>query len=143
MLFCLSLPCLVLALVLSASAGEGRDLTGSYRVDNASADGDTTHLSLTINLLNCGDQDFHNGAIALFDNQPRPNLIGGFAPIKLFRLHQEIALSQRFDVPKPKYDRWLSGEQPNLMFLSKEHGVVRMRTIQLRRDESLLDHVEQ
>ncbi len=132
--------CLVLSLALPASARDSRDFVGAYRLSNVSEHGATVHLTMSLRISNCGEQDLHNGALALLDGQPHPNLIGGFAPIQLLRVHQAITLHQNFDVPKQEYDRWQAGARPNLAFLSKEvNGSVRMQSISLDNREAWSD----
>jgi hypothetical protein len=74
-----------------------------------------------------------NGAVALYDREPRPSALGGFPAIPLFRNRQEITLSREFDIPRAEYEHWRIGGQPNLVFLSKDHTGIRMRSIQLSR----------
>jgi hypothetical protein len=131
----LCLPCLLLALIVTASALEGGDFTGAYRMSHVAKDRNVVHLTLTLQLRNHGETDVHDGTVALMDNQPRRNPIGGFPTIKLLRLHDRVILRQNFDVPRTEYDRWISGGQPNLMVLFKEHGTVIMRNIQLTHRE--------
>jgi len=129
----LCLPCLLLALVVPALARYGRDFAGTYQVDNVSEDANVVHLTLTVKIFNNGDADIRNGAVALYDEQPRPRSLGGFPAIQIFKLHQEVTLKGQFDVPKIEYEHWKSGGQPNLFFLSRDHGMVLMRSIQVSR----------
>jgi hypothetical protein len=131
----LCLPCLLLSLIVSASALDGADFTGAYHMSHVVKDRNVVHLTLAVQLRNHGETDIHNGTVALMDNQPRPNPIGGFPTIKLLRLREGVILRQNFDVPRAEYDRWMSGGQPNLMVLFKEHGTVLMRNIQLTHRE--------
>jgi hypothetical protein len=141
--FWLCLPCLVLSLVLTASARNGNDFAGSYQIGNVSDDGETVHLTLTVKIFNYGDKDVRNGAVALLDNQPRPGLLGSFGVIRLFRLGQQVTLSQQFDVSETEYRRWMDGGQPNLKFLSNDSGYARLRDIHLRYEHAPTGRADQ
>lgn len=129
----LCLLCLGLSLSVPSLARYGRDFAGTYQVTNVSGTATSVHLTLTVKIVNYSGANISNGAVALYDQQPKPAPLGGYPAIPLFQSRQMVTLTGQFDVPRAEYEHWKIGGQPNLLFLSQGNGMVRMRSIQLSR----------
>jgi hypothetical protein len=122
-----------LALVLSAvtaSAKDGRDFAGFYNVSNVVDQGDQIFVTLRVQLFNNSDADVRQAVLTLRENPGGP--LGTFQPVKLWRNHGEVRLTQQFVVPKREFERWHHGVQPALMVVTHdEQGQRHDRFVQL------------
>jgi hypothetical protein len=122
-----------LALVLSAvtaSAKNGRDFAGFYSVSNVVDQGDQIFVTLRVQLFNNSDADVTRAVLTLRENPGGP--LGTFQPVKLWRNHGEVRLTQQFMVPKHEFERWHQGVQPALMVVTHdENGQRHDRFVQL------------
>lgn len=135
----LGLLCLVFCLSMTALAADGRDFSGSYRISHVSHQGNTVHLTLSLQLFNFSSGDIQDGAVALYDSEPTRSPLGGFNAIPVFHHGQAVHLSQQFTVPAAEYRRWQKGQKPILFFLSKNaDGNVFLRGIDLSREMGLM-----
>jgi len=132
---CLSQAVLRVSLVLvlsaiSAAAKNGRDFAGFYTISNAVEQGDQMVVTLRVQLHNNSDADVKQAVLTL--RQPVGAPLGAFQPVKLWRNHGEVRLSQQFVVPKREFESWHSGAQPHLMVVTHdESGQRHDRFVQL------------
>jgi hypothetical protein len=129
----------LLALMLSAvtvSAKDGRDFAGFYSVSNVVDQGDQIFVTLRVQLFNHSDADVTQAVLTLRQNPGGP--LGTFQPVKLWRNHGEVRLTQQFVVPKHEFERWYQGVQPALMVVTHdENGQRHDRFVQISRRPAL------
>lgn len=102
-----------LVLAIGASAKNGRDFAGFYNVSNVVDQGNQVAFTLRVQVFNHSDADVKQAVLTLRES-PGGEL-GAFQPVKLWRNHGEVRLTQQFVVPKHEFERWHKGSQPALM----------------------------
>jgi hypothetical protein len=98
-----------------ALAKDGRDFAGVYRVSDAVDQGDQMLVTLHVQLFNNSESDVKQAVLTLRHNFPTPGTVGLFRPVKLWRNHGEVRVTQQFVVPKREFESWSHGAQPALM----------------------------
>ncbi len=98
-----------------AFAKDGRDFAGVYNVSDVVDQGDQTVLTLRLQVFNNSGSDVKAAVLTLRHTTPQPDVLGKFQPVKLWRNHGEVRLTQQFTVPKHEFEMWSKGTQPVLM----------------------------
>ena len=105
-------------LAIGASAKNGRDFAGFYNVSNVVDQGNQVAFTLRVQVFNHSDADVKQAVLTLRES-PGGEL-GAFQPVKLWRNHGEVRLTQQFVVPKHEFERWHKGSQPALMVVYRD-----------------------
>jgi hypothetical protein len=125
---------LVLLTALASLAKDGRDFAGSYTLTKVTEQNNEVKLTLTVQVFNNSDADIRQASLVLHQSGPGMAVHGAFPPVKLFRDHTDVLLSQEFTVPSVEYHRWQNGMEPRLMVhFTGANGIEQRRTIQLAR----------
>ena len=103
----------VLLLPIAGLAKEGRDFAGFYNVSNVVEQGDQMVFTLQVNLFNHSDADLKQAVVTLRASHPAAAL-AQFQPVKLWRNHGEVKLSQQVVIPRHEFELWKKGTQPAL-----------------------------
>jgi len=120
----------LLLTAISAPAKNGRDFAGFYNISNAVEQGDQMVVTLRVQVHNNSDADVKQAVLTL--RQPGAGVLGTFQPVKLWRNHGEVRLTQQFVVPKHEFESWHRGSQPALMVVTHdEHGQRYDRFVQM------------
>lgn len=105
----------------AAMAKAGRDFSGHFDVSGVQEQGDLVQLTLHLKLYNHGDEDARSVVVALMSSSPAPMLYGSFTPVKVWKSHDFIEMSQQFSVSKREYNEWMQTPvQPNLTILFQD-----------------------
>lgn len=119
-LFCALLTALLLATV-AATANRGREFSGYFDVSQVQEQGDLVQVTLHLKLFNHSDADAKSVIVTLFDSSPATGLRGNFQPVKVWKSHQFIEMSQEFTVTKREFKEWMAPPaQPNLVILFQD-----------------------
>lgn len=119
-LVCTLLTALLLAAV-AAKANSGREFSGYFDVSNVQEQGDVVQVTLHLKLFNHSESDAKSVIVALFDSSPAMTLRGNFAPLKIWKSHQFVEMSQEFTVSKREFHEWMAPPaQPNLVVLFQD-----------------------
>ena len=133
---------LVLGSVLSSASASkrGTDFSGCFEVSNIQEQGDVVQVTLHLQLLNHGDQDFKGTVVALMTSGPAVSLNGSYPAVKLWKHDQKIQMEQQFTVNKREFAEWMHAPaQPNILILYKDaQGQSWQRPVQLSRWPSLV-----
>jgi hypothetical protein len=93
-------------------------------------------VTLRVQLQNNSDADVKQAVLTLREFGGGP--LGTFQPVKLWRNHGEVRLTQQFAVPKREFESWHKGSQPALMVVTHdENGQRHDRFVQLSRRPAL------
>ena len=119
------LVCTLLTAVLlatgTANASSGREFSGYFDVSHVQEQGDVVQVTLHLKLFNHSDSDAKSVIVALFDSSPAMTLRGNFSPVKVWKSHQFIEMSQEFTVTKREFKEWMAAPaQPNLVILFQD-----------------------
>jgi hypothetical protein len=127
----------VLLGALTASAKNGRDFGGMYSIVNTvNQGGDQVLVTLRVQLFNHSDADVSQAVVTLRENGGGP--LGTFQPVKLWRNHAQVRLTQQFVVPKHELQNWQKGAQPTLMVVTRDANGQRYdRFVQMSRRAAL------
>lgn len=109
---------LVTALLLIPNLGfakDGRDFAGAYSVSNVVEQDNQVTLTLQVHLFNYSDADLKQAVVTLRGSHPTPVVLAEFQPVKLWRNHGEVRLSQQVVVSRREYEIWQKGVQPALV----------------------------
>ncbi len=111
----------LLLLTVTAMANNGREFSGYFDVSGVQEQGDLVQVTLHLKLFNHGDADARSVIVTLMESGPAPNLRGNFQPVKVWKSHQFIEMSQEFSVTKHAYAEWMAAPgQPNLVILFQD-----------------------
>lgn len=110
----------VLLFSMTASAKNGRDFAGVYSVSNVVDQGNQMLLTLHVRVNNNSEADVKQAVLTLREVGGGP--LGTFQPVKLWRNHGEVRLSQQFVVPKRDFESWHKGAQPALMVVTHDES---------------------
>lgn len=110
----------VLFLTLNVSAKNGRDFAGVYSVSNVVDQGNQMLLTLHVRVHNNSAADVKQAVLTLREFGGGP--LGTFQPVKLWRNHGEVHLTQQFIVPKREFESWHKGTQPELMVVTHDQS---------------------
>lgn len=119
-LVCAVLTALLLATV-AAKANSGREFSGYFDVSHVQEQGDIVQVTLHLKLFNHSESDAKSVIVALFDSSPAMTLRGNFSPVKVWKSHQFVEMSQEFTVTKREFKEWMAAPaQPNLVILFQD-----------------------
>lgn len=119
-LVCAVLTALLLATV-AARANSGREFSGYFDVSHVQEQGDIVQVTLHLKLFNHSESDAKSVIVALFDSSPAMTLRGNFSPVKVWKSHQFVEMSQEFTVTKREFKEWMAAPaQPNLVILFQD-----------------------
>lgn len=129
--------CLVITLLLAtvgASSG-GREFSGYFDISGVHQQGDLVQVTLHLKLFNHSDAEARRVIVALIDSSPAMTFRGNFQPVKVWKSHQFIEMSQEFSVTKREFHEWLAAPaQPNLLILFQDSkGTTWQRGAQISR----------
>lgn len=133
-LVCGGLITLMLATMAATSSG-GREFSGYFDVSGVQAKGELVQVTLHLRLFNHGDGDAKGVIVTLIDSSPAMTLRGNFNPVKVWKSHQFIEMSQEFTVSQREFREWMTPPaQPNLMILFLDgQGKTWQRGVQISR----------
>jgi hypothetical protein len=132
------LVCLLIVLLLTtlaATRSSGRDFSGYFDVSGVQEQGDMVQVTLHLRLFNHGDADARGVIVTLIDSSPAMTLRGNFDPVKVWKSHQFLEMTQAFTITKREYQEWMAPPaQPNLVILFQDaKGATWQRGAQLSR----------
>jgi hypothetical protein len=108
---------LLLAAAIHSFAKDGRDFAGSYRITQATPHEDQMILTFEARLQNNSGADLKQAVVTIHPSRPAPAPLAQFQPVKAWKNHAHVTLTQQLTVSKFEYDRWLKGSQPALMVI--------------------------
>jgi hypothetical protein len=119
-LVCGLLTALLLATVV-ARANSGREFSGYFDISHVQEQGDLVQVTLHLKLFNHSEADARSVIVTLVDSSPAMTLRGNFQPIKVWKSHQFLEMSQEFTVSKREFKEWMTPPaQPNLVILFQD-----------------------
>jgi uncharacterized protein (DUF58 family) len=119
-LVCTLLTALLLATV-AARASSGREFSGYFDVSHVQERGDVVQVTLHLRLFNHSESDAKSVIVTLLDSSPAMTLRGSFTPVKVWKSHQFIEMTQEFTVTKREFGEWMTPPaQPNLVVLFQD-----------------------
>lgn len=119
-LVCTLLTALLLATV-AAKANSGREFSGYFDVSQVQEQGDVVQVTLHLRLFNHSESDAKSVIVTLLDSSPAMTMRGNFTPVKVWKSHQFIEISQEFTVTKREFGEWMTPPaQPNLVVLFQD-----------------------
>ena len=133
-LVCTLLTVVLLATVV-ARANSGREFSGYFDISHVQEQGDLVQVTLHLKLFNHSESDARSVIVTLVDSSPTMTLRGNFQPVKVWKRHQFIEMSQEFTVTKREFQEWMTPPaQPNLVILFQDHkGATWQRGAQISR----------
>ena len=108
-----SLAILLLATV-AANAKNGRDFAGRYSINSTVEEGDQMVVTFRFQLFNHSNADLKGAVVKLHSADPGPVPVQLSQPVKSWKNHGEVRLTQQFTVSKREFERWQHGSQPAL-----------------------------
>jgi hypothetical protein len=119
---------------VNAVAKDGRDFAGHYSLTNVNDQGSHVELTLALHLFNNSGADLQQAVVTVRPSHAGPDVLGTFAPIKLWRSGRDIVVRQQLTIPREQYQRWSTGTQPSVFIgYSTEDGRQLQRWAQLSR----------
>ena len=119
-LVCILLTALLLATV-AARASSGREFSGYFDISHVQEQGDLVQVTLHLKLFNHSESAARSVIVTLVDSSPAMTLRGNFQPVKVWRSHEFIEMSQEFTVTKREFKEWMTPPaQPNLVILFQD-----------------------
>ncbi len=133
-LVCTLLTALLLA-AGAARANSGREFSGYFDISHVQEQGDLMQVTLHLKLFNHSESDARSVIVTLLDSSPTMTLRGNFQPVKVWKSHQFIEMSQEFTVTKHEFQEWMTPPaQPNLVILFQDgKGGTRQKGAQISR----------
>jgi len=133
-LVCTLLTALLLATVV-ARAKSGREFSGYFDVSHVQEQGDLVQVTLHLKLFNHSESNAKSVIVTLLDSSPAMTLRGNFQPVKVWKSHQFLEMSQEFTVTKREFQEWMTPPaQPNLVILFQDNeGATWQRGAQISR----------
>jgi len=127
--------CILLLWVVSASANNGREFSGYFDVSGVQEQGDLVQVTLHLRLFNHSNEDARRVIVTLIDSSPAMTFRGNFRPLKVWKSHQFVEMSQEFSITKREFQEWMSPPaQPNLVILYQDDkGTTWQRGAQISR----------
>jgi hypothetical protein len=108
---------LLAAASIQSHAKDGRDFAGSYRITHATQQDDQMILTFEAHLQNNSGADLKQAVVTIRPSRPAPAPLAQFQPVKSWRNHADVTLTQHFTVSRVEYERWLKGSQPALFVI--------------------------
>lgn len=132
------LVCSLLTLLFAtvgASSNGGREFSGYFDISSVHEQGELVQVTLHLKLFNHSDADAKSVIVALIDSSPAMTFRGNFQPVKVWKSHRFIEMSQEFSVTKREFHEWMaSPAQPNLLILFQDSkGTTWQRGAQISR----------
>jgi hypothetical protein len=119
-LVCSLLTAILLATV-AARASSGREFSGYFDVSHVQEQGDLVQVTLHLKLFNHSEADAKSVIVTLFDSSPVMTLRGNFQPVKVWKSHKFIEMSQEFTITRREFKEWMAAPaQPNLVILFQD-----------------------
>ena len=119
-LVCTLLTALLLAAV-AARANSGREFSGYFDISHVQEQGDLVQVTLHLKLFNHSESAARSVIVTLVDSSPAMTLRGNFQPVRLWKSHEFIEMSQEFTVTKREFKEWMTPPaQPNLVILFQD-----------------------
>ena len=119
-LLCTLLTALLLAAV-AARANSGREFSGYFDISHVQEQGDLVQVTLHLKLFNHSESAVRSVIVTLVDSSPAMTLRGNFQPVRLWKSHEFIEMSQEFTVTKREFKEWMTPPaQPNLVILFQD-----------------------
>ncbi|HYM74609.1 MAG TPA: hypothetical protein VE377_01415 [Candidatus Dormibacteraeota bacterium] len=120
---------------VAATASSGREFSGYFDVSGVQEQGDLVQVTLHVKLFNHGDVDARSVIVTLVDSSPAMTLRGNFQPVKIWKSHKFLEMSQQFTVTKREFREWMAPPaQPNLIILFQDNqGATWQRGAQISR----------
>lgn len=133
-LVCALLTALLLAAV-AARANSGREFSGYFDISHVQEQGDLVQVTLHLKLFNHSESDARSVIVTLLDSSPAMTLRGNFQPLKVWKSHAFIEMSQEFTVTKREFQEWMTPPaQPNLVILFQDRkGASWQKGVQISR----------
>jgi hypothetical protein len=111
----------ILLATVAARASSGRDFSGYFDVSHVQEQGDLVQVTLHLKLFNHSEADAKSVIVTLFDSSPVMTLRGNFQPVKVWKSHKFIEMSQEFTITKREFKEWMAAPaQPNLVILFQD-----------------------
>lgn len=106
---------------VAARANSGREFSGYFDVSHVQEQGDLVQVTLHLRLFNHSESDAKSVIVTLLDSSPAMTMRGNFTPVKVWKSHQFIEMSQEFTVTKREFGEWMTPPaQPNLVVLFQD-----------------------
>jgi len=119
-LLCTLLTALLLA-AIAARANSGREFSGYFDISHVREQGDLVQVTLHLKLFNHSESAAKSVIVTLLDSSPAMTLRGNFQPVRLWKSHEFIEMSQEFTVTKREFKEWMTPPaQPNLVILFQD-----------------------
>ena len=133
-LVCTLLTALLLAAV-AARANSGREFSGYFDISHVQEQGDLVQVTLHLKLFNHSESAARSVIVTLVDSSPAMTLRGNFQPVRLWKSHEFIEMSQEFTVTKREFKEWMTPPaQPNLVILFQDgKGTTWQKGVQISR----------
>jgi hypothetical protein len=138
----LPLPVLVLALVLSSFAKDGRDFAGFYAVsnvieasDNAGKTDRTAKVEVTLAVQVFNNGDIKAPVLALLESGPSHAMLGEFGAVKVLPAKHDVIVSGNFTMSKEAFQGWSRrGAGPKVVVMYRDDAGRTLReNVQLSR----------
>lgn len=111
----------VLFVTVAATSSGGREFSGYFDISGVHEQGDLMQVTLHLKLFNHSDADANSVIVTLIDSSPAMTFRGNFQPVKVWKSHQFIEMSQEFSVTKREFHEWMAPPaQPNLVILFRD-----------------------
>lgn len=125
----------LLFVTIAAGTTGGREFSGYFDVSQVHPEGDLVQVTLHLKLFNHGDADAKSVIVTLIDSSPSMTFRGNFHPVKVWKSHQFLEMSQEFTVTKREFHEWMAPPaQPNLVILFEDaKGTTWQRGAQISR----------
>ncbi|HLZ42840.1 MAG TPA: hypothetical protein VKQ11_17865 [Candidatus Sulfotelmatobacter sp.] len=125
----------LLFVTVAASSSRGREFSGYFDVSQVRPEGDLVQATLHLRLFNHSDADAKSVIVTLIDSSPSMTFRGNFHPVKVWKSHQFLEMSQEFTVTKREFHEWMAPPaQPNLVILFQDaKGTTWQRGAQISR----------
>jgi hypothetical protein len=119
-LVCTLLTALLLGAV-AARANSGREFSGYFDISHVQEQGDLVQVTLHLKLFNHSESDARSVIVTLLDSSPAMTLRGNFDPVRVWKSHEFLEMSQEFTVTKREFKEWMTPPaQPNLVILFRD-----------------------
>ena len=130
-----ALPFVLLLGAISAPANSGREFSGYFDISGVQEQGDLIQVTLHLKLFNPSNEDAKSVIVTLIDSSPAMTFRGNFQPLKAWKSHQFVEMSQEFTITKREFQEWMAPPaQPNVVILFQDSkGVSWQRGAQISR----------
>ena len=106
---------------ITATAKDGRDFAGNYKLTNVQDHVNTVTLTLQVRLYNNSDAAISGAVVTLMAGAPEVGLRGSFPTVKTWKRAQGVLLNAQFTIPKREYLDWAHPPaQPNVVVMFQD-----------------------